>query len=29
MILTAIILLAPVMQWFKERRKVVTAGEGG
>jgi putative tricarboxylic transport membrane protein len=29
MILTAIILLAPVMQWFKARKSVATAGEGG
>ena len=29
MILTAIILLSPIMQWFKERKAVVTAGEGG
>ena len=29
MILTALILLSPIMQWFKDRRAVVTAGEGG
>ena len=29
MILTAIILLSPIMQWFKDRKAVVTAGEGG
>jgi putative tricarboxylic transport membrane protein len=29
MVLTAIILLAPVMQWFKARKSVATAGEGG
>jgi putative tricarboxylic transport membrane protein len=29
MILTAIILLAPVLQWFKARKSVATAGEGG
>jgi len=29
MIVTALILLAPVFQWYKARRGVVTAGEGG
>ncbi len=29
MILTAIILLAPLLQWFRERRGLATAGEGG
>ena len=29
MILTAIILLAPLLQWFKARKASVTAGEGG
>ena len=29
MILTALILLAPLLRWFKERRGLTTAGEGG
>ncbi len=29
MIVTALILLAPLRQWFRDRRGVVTAGEGG
>ncbi len=29
MTVTAVILLAPVFQWFKERKATVTAGEGG
>ena len=29
MIITALILLAPIFQWFKERRGLEKAGEGG
>ena len=29
MIVTALILLAPILQWLKDRRGIVTAGEDG